>query len=135
MIKGLAHICFTAGDLDASEAFYRDKLGFAHGFDFVRDDGTRSGVYLHVGGRNFLELFEGSLGEPAEGRTYRHFCLEVDDLAGTVETLRSRGVEVSDPARGTDRSLQAWLSDPDGNRIELHQYTAESKQGPSLQGE
>ena len=31
-----------------------------------------------------------------------------------------------------DRSLQAWLADPDGNRIELHQYRPESKQSPSL---
>jgi hypothetical protein len=27
-----------------------------------------------------------------------------------------------------DRSHQAWIVDPDGNRIELHGYTPESKQ-------
>ena len=51
----------------------------------------------------------------------------------TVATLRERGLEVSDPKLGTDRSWQAWITDPDGNRIELHHYTAESKQAPHLE--
>lgn len=132
MFKGIAHVCFTTADLDAAEAFYRDMLGFAPAFEFRREDGTRHGVYLHVGGRGFLELFTGELADPAEGQRYRHLCLEVDDLAATVAELRRRGVEVSDPNTGSDRSLQAWLADPDGNRIELHQYTPESKQNVAL---
>ena len=46
--------------------------------------------------------------------------------------LRARGVEVSDPKLGSDQSWQAWLADPDGNRIELHGYTPDSHQAPSL---
>ena len=46
--------------------------------------------------------------------------------------LRGRGVEVSDPKLGSDQSWQAWITDPDGNRIELHDYTAESWQAPHL---
>ncbi len=34
---------------------------------------------------------------------------------------------------GSDHSWQAWLSDPDGNRVELHQYTPESWQTPALE--
>jgi hypothetical protein len=41
-------------------------------------------------------------------------------------------VQVTNVSLGSDKSWQAWLSDPDGNKIELHQYTAESKQGPFL---
>jgi len=33
---------------------------------------------------------------------------------------------------GSDNSYQCWLDDPDGNRIELHQYTPESRQTPHL---
>jgi predicted enzyme related to lactoylglutathione lyase len=54
----------------------------------------------------------------------------VDDVAAAVKALRAKGVEVTDPKMGTDHSWQAWLSDPDGNRIELHGYTPESKQAP-----
>ena len=132
MITGLAHVCFTVSDLEASESFYCEKLGLRHAFDFVRDSGERFGVYLHVGGRSFIELFCGKVGERAEGQTYRHLCLEVDDIETTVAELRSRGVEVGDPKLGSDASWQAWLADPDGNRIELHGYTPESRQTPHL---
>jgi len=129
VITGIAHVCFTCRDLAASEAFYVETVGMRHGFDFVNDEGRRFGVYIHAGERTFIELFEGTLGERAEGQAYRHVCLEVDDIEATVAEFRARGVEVSDPKLGSDGSWQAWLADPDGNRIELHHYTPESKQG------
>ena len=132
MITGLAHVCFHVRSLDASLAFYRDGLGLAEAFPFLHDDGTKFGVYLHVGGRNFLEFFEGKVDETAGRPSYSHFCLEVDDIEQTAAELRTRGVEVTEVKLGDDRSLQAWLADPDGNRIELHQYTPQSKQAPSL---
>jgi catechol 2,3-dioxygenase-like lactoylglutathione lyase family enzyme len=132
MITGLAHACFTVSDLERSLAFYRDALGLKPAFDFVNDEGRRFGVYLHFGGRSFIELFEGQLGERAEGQSYRHVCLEVDDIESTVQTLRERGIEASDPKLGKDQSWQAWIADPDGNRIELHCYTEKSWQAPHL---
>ena len=132
MITGIAHACYTVSDLERSIAFYRDGLGLEPAFDFTNEEGRRFGLYLHAGGRNFIELFEGQLGERAEGQSFRHLCLEVDDIEGTVAALRARGVEVSDPKLGGDQSWQAWIADPDGNRFELHQYTPESKQNISL---
>jgi len=132
MITGMAHACFTVSDLDASIHFYQDQLGLKPAFDFRREDGTRFGCYLHLGGRTFIELFQGQLGERAEGQSYKHICLEVDDIEATVAELRARGVEVSDPKLGSDQSWQAWITDPDGNRMELHAYTAESWQAPHL---
>ncbi|HQK92242.1 MAG TPA: VOC family protein [Armatimonadota bacterium] len=128
MVRGLAHVCFLVRDLEASEAFYRDVLGLRPAFDFVNDEGERFGVYLHVGHRTFVELFSGDHAGARDGQSYQHFCLEVDDVAEAVRTLRARGVDVTDPYFGSDRSWQAWLSDPDGNRIELHGYTPESRQ-------
>ena len=132
MIKGLAHVCFTVSDLEASIRFYRDKLGFKPAFDFINDAGERFGVYLHVSGRTFIELFATGKVEPASGQSYQHICLEVDDIQGTVAQLRERGVEVGDITLGSDNSWQAWLKDADGNNIELHCYTPESKQTPCL---
>jgi len=132
MIKGIAHVCYTVRDLDATIDFYCNKLGLTEAFDFRRDDGTRFGAYIHVGGRTFIEVFTGELAPPAEHQRYRHLCLEVDDINATVADLRAKGVEVTDVKMGGDNSWQTWLEDPDGNRIELHHYTAESKQTPSL---
>jgi len=132
LISGLAHVCFTVSDLERSLDFYCRTLGLRPAFEFVRPDGTKYGQYIHVGGRTFIEIFQGELGEPTDGQSFRHICLEVADIGTTVARLRERGVEVSDVKMGTDRSLQAWLTDPDGNRIELHGYTPESKQRPYL---
>ena len=132
MITGLAHACFTVSDLDRALVFYRDGLGLKEAFEFVNEDGRRYGVYLHLGGRNFIELFSGALGERAEKQSYSHICLEVDDIEATVSLLRDRGIEVSPIKMGKDQSYQAWITDPDGNRIELHHYTPESWQTPHL---
>ena len=35
MIQRLAHACFTVKDLDAAAAFYEDRLGMEHAFDFI----------------------------------------------------------------------------------------------------
>jgi len=132
MIKGLAHVCFGVKDLEASIRFYCDQLGLRPAFPFLREDGTRFGQYIQVGGRSFIELFIGEIGEPAEKQSYKHICLEVDDIQATVSDLRAKGVEVSDPKLGSDHSWQAWVADPDGNRIELHAYTEASWQAPWL---
>lgn len=132
LVSGLAHVCFTVSDLERSIAFYCDVLGLTPAFEFRRPSGEKYGQYIHAGGRTFIELFEGELGTPAEKQSFRHICLEVPDIEATVGHLRQRGVDVSDIKLGTDRSYQAWLSDPDGNRIELHGYTAESQQAPYL---
>lgn len=132
MITGLAHACFNTTDLPKIVQFYHDQLGLPIAFEFKRDDGSRYGVYFKAGRRTFIEFFVGQLGARAEGQTYRHICLEVDDLPSTVAALRGRGVEVSDPKLGMDQSWQAWITDPDGNRIELHHYTPASWQAPHL---
>lgn len=133
MITGLAHACFTVSDLERSIRFYRDGLGLTPAFDFTDENGRRYGLYLHLGGRNFIELFVGQLGERAEKQSFRHICLEVDDIESTVRELRERGIEVSDAKLGGDQSYQAWITDPDGNRMELHQYTPASWQAPYLE--
>ena len=128
IIKGLAHVCFTVSDLERSLDFYCNKLGLTPAFEFVDATRGKYGQYIHVGGRCFIEIFQGELGPRAEKQPYRHLCLEVADLERSVEALRARGVPVENVKVGNDRSWQGWIVDPDGNRIELHGYTPESKQ-------
>ena len=127
LIQGMAHVMFRVADLDRALRFYCDALGMEKAFPFIRENGEHFGQYIHVGGRTFIELFKADLAESAQGQSYGHICLEVGDIETVVRALRERGVEVSDPKLGTDRSWQAWITDPDGNRIELHHYTPESK--------
>lgn len=131
MITNLAHVCFVVRDLEAAMAFYRDGLGLTPAFDFTNAQGVKYGAYLHIGGRSFIELFQGEPTPPAAQQSFRHICLEVDDIQATVTALQARGIAVGEITLGSDQSWQAWLKDPDGNDIELHQYTAQSWQyGP-----
>ena len=132
MITGIAHVCFTVADLDRAIDFYSNKLGAPVAFEFRNDDGVRFGVYVKFGRRTFLELFKGEVGAKAEKQSFSHICLEVDDINATVAEWRARGVAVDDPKMGCDNSWQAWLADPDGNRIELHHYMPNSWQTPHL---
>lgn len=133
MITGIAHLCLSVSDLAKMEDFYAGKLGLAKAFDFVNDQGHRFGLYLKLGRRTFIELFEGrDLAAGAQNAAYRHVCLEVDDIVATVETLRARGVEATDPKLGSDHAWQSWIKDPEGNAIELHAYTPQSWQTPHV---
>ncbi|MCL5270108.1 MAG: VOC family protein [bacterium] len=77
-------------------------------------------------------MFQAAPGAVDTDRRRAHICLEVDDIQATAAALRERGVDVSEIKLGGDQSWQAWLADPDGNRIELHQYTPDSWQTPHL---
>ena len=63
-----------------------------------------------------------------KGNRYRHLCFEVQDLEATRSELIQKNVSVTEIKTGMDHSKQAWVKDPDGNDIELMEYTAESKQ-------
>ena len=127
-IRGLAHVCYTVSDLERSVRFYTEVLVLTPAFEYYRPTGEKYGQYIHVGGRSFIELFVGNLAERAEGQPYRHLCLEVTDMDEAVAAFGARGVEVTNVKVGNDHSVQGWITDPDGNRIELHCYTPESKQ-------
>jgi predicted enzyme related to lactoylglutathione lyase len=42
--------------------------------------------------------------------------------------LEARGITVTNMKMGIDHSRQAWITDPDGNAIELMEYTHASLQ-------
>lgn len=91
--------------------------------------------YIEVGPRQYIELFSGEgkqlaqLPDLAPYRGYQHLCLEVSDIHKAWEVCQANGVTpVSEISLGPDRSYQFWILDPDGNRIELMQYTDQAWQ-------
>jgi len=49
-----------------------------------------------------------------------HMCWTIDDLDATCDRIKAAGITLlSEPKAGLDGNRQAWLEDPDGNRIEL----------------
>lgn len=129
-IVDLGHPAFACHDLDTTLDFYA-KLGIKESFRLLHLDGSVMLVYLHVGGDRFIEVFPGgpSPEERAGRQSFMHICLAVDDLRTTVEDIRQQGIHIDvEPQMGLDFNLQAWIADPDGNKIELMEYSARSPQ-------
>jgi catechol 2,3-dioxygenase-like lactoylglutathione lyase family enzyme len=107
------HVSINVTDVDRAEAFYVGTLGLTRRSD--RPELGIPGVWLDAGGQQ-VHLIGGEP-PPAKGQ---HFAVQVADLDATIAELRGAGVKVSDgSAIGT--GWQAFLADPDGNLVELHQ--------------
>jgi glyoxylase I family protein len=106
-------VSINVDDVEAALAFYIDVLGLTLRND--RPDFGFGGAWLDAGGQQ-VHLIEGT--PPAA--LGQHFAVLVDDLDGTVAELRERAVEVSDP-KPVGSSRQAFLTDPSGNLVELHE--------------
>ena len=110
------HVSINVDDVNTALDFYVGVLGLRARGD--RPDFGFGGAWLDAGGQQ-VHLIEGT---PPPGLG-QHFALLVEDLDETVAELRGQGLEVGDP-RPVGRSRQAFVTDPSGNSIELHQAGA-----------
>ena len=107
------HVSINVADTAAATEFYVDVLGLTRRRD--RPDIGVGGAWLDAGGQQ-VHLIEGDV-PSGHGE---HFALLVDDIRAAIDELRGRGIKVSD-SMPIGTSLQAFLHDPDGNLIELHE--------------
>jgi len=127
-VRSLDHFVLRVRDLERSLAFYRGLLDLAvDGLDEHRR-GDRPFVSLRIG-ESLLDLVPDPAYDPAKGDGgFLHFCITLDDLEGSVHSLRKAGVPFlhDEPtprggARGIGRSIYA--EDPDGYVVELKEHT------------
>ena len=127
MIKGLAHVCLSALNLEATERFYSVGLGLKKAFDFIRNDRV-IGFYYELPRNAYIEVFQRGEIDTKASSPISHFCLEVEDIDKVGARLTENGFEVTKKILGADQSWQIWTVDPSGVRIEFHQYTDRSSQ-------
>jgi lactoylglutathione lyase len=136
-LTGIGHMAIRARELDPMVAFYTEKLGLAEMFRLNQDDGSLMLVYLRVTDEQFIEIFPNGVGEsapPREATGPNHLCLTVADLDATVAALTERGVELTRPLQlGKDGNRQAWIADPEGNRIEFMEMSPSSLQARAIE--
>lgn len=93
-------------------------------------------VYMQWNDESFIELFYamGANKRRVPGQkdlNYTHYSLEVEDVRAFRQEIIARGgaqyldTEIS---MGMDNTWQFWMHDPDGNKFEIMEYTAESYQ-------
>jgi glyoxylase I family protein len=110
---GVHHVAINVPDVDEAVRFYTGMLGLHQRDD--RPDFGFGGAWLDAGGQQVHPLEA-----PLPDNRGQHFALWVDDIDEVVAELRAQGLKVSEPVSvNTDR--QAFLSDPAGNGIELHE--------------
>ena len=128
------HFGLHVADRERSLAFYR-----AVGYEVVGDvpeTGLGHLTMLKLPYDEFvtIELVHqpGSDGA-ARGPGLSHFVITVESMAATVFQLAARGIDVAAPSspEGEDDFLTTWITDPDGNRIELVQWPAGHPDGLS----
>jgi lactoylglutathione lyase/glyoxylase I family protein len=108
-------------------AFYQ-KLGFKPRFKFTKQ-GKHYGHYLEICPNHYIELFENpDMDAPVNTAGIVHFCLECKDIDVFIDELSVKGISHTGKKLGCDNTYQVWLTDPDGNAFEVHQYTEKSLQ-------
>ena len=123
--KSFGHLNLKVNDLKASIDFY-GKLGFPEFLRLTEEDGTPWIVYLRITDEIYIELLPGGDGGRAgdqKATGVNHICLTTDDIVATAAHLAKVGVPLTAPLdpqkRGVDNNRGMWVTDPDGNRIEI----------------
>lgn len=131
-ITGVGHVAIKVTDLDRSLDYYVNKLGFPEMMRLHKDDGSTWLVYLRITDQQFLEVFPGAENDRAPGwdaNGMNHMCLTVDDIDKVLAQIDKAGIKLLLPLKtAIDGNRQAWLEDPDGNRIELMEMASDSLQ-------
>jgi len=123
-----------AHDLNASRHFYADLLGFQETFAILKNQTAvvKSGlpqdqvssVFFKVNNRQYIVVMPES--SAAELR-WAGYAVETDDAEAMRLYLKSLGYSVpAEVARTPTHDLAFQISDPDGDSIEVMQYTPES---------
>ncbi|MCQ3804251.1 MAG: VOC family protein [bacterium] len=111
----LQHVNIPSTDLARSREFYVEKLGLPV---LPRPAFESPGVWVGAGPENAIHISGvANLGPNPNN----HFALEVEDLDGLLDALDAQGVAFQRSAYVPAAGRQAFLSDPDGNVIELNQ--------------
>jgi lactoylglutathione lyase len=118
------HVGLRVADLERSRTFYT-RLGYDV-IGHVPETEFGSLTMLKLPGDEFvtLELVH----DPNKGKVdpggLNHLVVQVDSMHKAVADLASRGIDVETPHSpdGSEDFWTAWVTDPDGYRIELVQW-------------
>lgn len=123
-VEGLFEAHLIVADLDASIAFYRDRLGL----ELAHVVPERRAAFFWAGarGRSMLGLWHGGAG-PQRTTTHIAFATTADDVLAAPQRLRSAGIVALDfDGQPTNEPVVlAWMPavavyflDPDGHLLE-----------------
>src|ERR1700716_1231137 len=118
-VTGVSELVLEVVDLEAAERFYATILGLP----VVERWPDREAIWVMAGRGTRIGLWRPQVGlAGGRGGIHVHFAMHIPDDAYTpaVERLRRHGLSVEERTFDTyERSKAAYLTDPDGNVVEL----------------
>jgi catechol 2,3-dioxygenase-like lactoylglutathione lyase family enzyme len=124
------HVAFRVSDVEQSVRWYHDAFGARKVFHAPRDGERQELMFLEFAKGQFIGLFTEGREKPEMPKNaigYQHFCLAVDDIQQMLEHLARMNVAPERPVReGRSHYRIAFVTDPDGNVIELMEIRPES---------
>jgi catechol 2,3-dioxygenase-like lactoylglutathione lyase family enzyme len=120
-VHGVHHIALTVTDLDRAKAFYSGVLGLR---ELPRPDFPFPGAWYQLGDRQLhlvvhppTRTLRGTREiDPRDG----HFAVRVGRYDEAVAHFRAHGVPVREQHANPTPWAQLYVTDPDGNVIELN---------------
>ena len=127
-VTGIGGIFFKSGDPDKLYQWYETHLGIRQSSDGSGatfewreiDDSAKTGMTVWSIFPHTTKYFDPS-------RSGFMINYRVDDLDTLLEELTKAGVEIDPRREDYDYGRFAWITDPDGNRIELWEPPKEKK--------
>jgi glyoxylase I family protein len=122
LVSAFHHVSLAVTDLARSRRFYAETLGLRElerpAFDFA-------GAWFDLGASQQLHLIVAERPRALRGTTEidsrdGHFALRIVDHRAAVAHLRAHGVVFRDKTDNATPWTQIFLTDPDGNGIELN---------------
>jgi predicted enzyme related to lactoylglutathione lyase len=112
-VLGIGGYFMRAADPVALNAWYRDCLGL---------DADENGLWRQVAGPTVFATFESDTDYFGSRAQQAMINFRVRDLEAMLEQLRAEGADVAKETQEMDGVGRfGWVTDPEGNRIELWQ--------------
>ena len=147
----LMHVSFFTDQMDVIRDFYVNKIGLKEKMivRYKRYLGSNNELwakkaetdpegicilYFEIAPHQFIEFFPKAEGQEPHRETnqdlgYSHFSFEVPNIYKARDELMEAGVSIDcDISKGKSETYQMWIHDPDGNNIEIMQFTENSEQ-------
>lgn len=118
LVADIHHVSLNVSLTERALGFYRDVLGLV---PIDRPDFPFGGAWLDAGGGRQVHLIEAEV--PAD--LGQHVAFRVSDLDEAIGVISAAGFDVAGPFPVGETGLrQAFVIDPDGNRVELTEPAA-----------
>ena len=118
-VRSIAFTWYSAGDVPAMLAFYRDAVGLRVGRAHPSEDEAQF-VEFDLGNDHWFSLLPVGFAEQPAG-TNHGVVFEVDDIDAAFAKIKPRAQKADDAIADYEPCRMVSFWDPEGNKVSLHQ--------------